>query len=306
MIKKRNLDLSLVNYIDNLGMGIEARGALGGTVYYVEGNAGNDAWDGLSIDKPFQTLAKALAVSHANIAQRSRWAKRNTIYAFGDSFDEDLTALAQKTDLVGLGSCDHNHFARLIGNHSIGTTSYMGFRALNMGFKGESTGGDIFTIPTEQSGIAFRRCDFDGNTTTACTGGIIATGVESLSIEECNFRGPFSDAVIELGAGEANSLMIRGNTIHGANMGIDVSASLATSLRAGWIIGNFIKSTLACINDASSKLHVVDNRGITLANAGTAGAGAVVCNQFLSSGNQFTCANLCFMYPLAFDADGTA
>jgi len=43
IIKKYNLDSSLVSYIDNLGMGVENRGALGGTVYYVENNAGNDA-----------------------------------------------------------------------------------------------------------------------------------------------------------------------------------------------------------------------------------------------------------------------
>jgi hypothetical protein len=146
MIKKYNLDSSLVNYIDNLGMGVESRGAIGGTVYYVEGNAGNDSKDGRSIDSAFKTLAKALAVSHANMAQRSRWAKRNTIYCFGDSFEETLTKLAQKTDVVGLGSCDYLHTARLIGAHTIAATGYDGFRWINMGFKSPAGGGDIFSV----------------------------------------------------------------------------------------------------------------------------------------------------------------
>lgn len=313
MIRKYNLDANLVNYIDNLGMGMEARGALGGTVYYVEGNSGNDKYDGLSIDGAFKTLACALAQSHADIARRARWARRNTIYCFGDSFEEDLTKFAQKTDIVGLGSCDYLHTARIIGKHvpDTGTTlggtltPYVGTRFINMGFKGTAAACDIVTLASTHCGIAFLGCDFNGNTTAAALGAIVATACESLTIKGCVFDGPFSDAVIELGAGEANSLLIQGSIISGANEGIMTSAALTTTVRAGWIIGNFIKSTLCCINDtASGVLHVVNNRGITLATAGTAGAGAVVCNQFLASGNEFTCSDMAFMYPLAFDADG--
>lgn len=259
-----------------------------GKTYYVENNSGLDTNDGSSWEKGFKTLAKALAVSHANIALKSTtWAARNTIYVIGDSVTEDLTALAQKTDIIGCGSCDHEWSARLLGEHAIGTTSYMGCRFINMQFKGKAAGSDIFTIPTEQSGIGFIGCDFDGNTATACTAAIVATAVESLTIQNCVFRGPFSDAVIEMGAGESNSLMIRDNIIQGANIGIDISGTLTTSVRAGWIIGNYIKSTLACINDASSKLHIIGNRGITLAAKGVSLAGAIVGAVALSLDNRF-------------------
>ena len=313
MIKKYNLDSSLVNYIDNLGMGVEARGAIGGSVFYVEGNSGNDKYDGKSIDGAFKTLACALAVSHADIARRARWARRNTIYCFGDSFEEDLTKFAQKTDIVGLGSCDYLHTARVIGKHvpdtgtTLGSTltPYVGTRFINMGFKGTAAACDIFTLASTHAGIAFLNCDFNGDTTAPALGAIVATACESLTIKGCVFDGAFADAVIELGAGEANSLLIKDNIISGANEGIMASATLTTTVRAGWIIGNKIKSTLCCINDTGgNKLHVVGNRGITLAAAGSAGAGAVVCNQYLASDNQFTCSDMAFMYPLAFDANG--
>jgi hypothetical protein len=292
MIKKYNLDSSLVNYIDNLGMGVESRGAIGGTVYYVEGNAGNDSKDGRSIDSAFKTLAKALAVSHANMAQRSRWAKRNTIYCFGDSFEETLTKLAQKTDVVGLGSCDYLHTARLIGAHTIAATGYDGFRWINMGFKSPAGGGDIFSLNNSHNGIGFIGCDFNGDSTIKAGGAIVATACESLLIKGCVFDGAFSDAVIELGAGEANSLLIQGNIISGANEGIMTSSTLTTTVRAGWIIDNVIKSTLCCINDTvSNVLHIVGNRGITLAAKGSSLAGAVVGNAALANGNTFTCSD---------------
>jgi hypothetical protein len=297
MIKWPNLDSSLQQYIDGLGMGLEQRGAIGGTVYYVEGNYGNDYNDGLSLKKPFKTLAKALAVSHANIGQRERWARRNTIYLIADSTTETLTKLAQKTDIVGLGQCDGISSARITGAHTIDTTSYTGCRFFNVNFRSTAAACDIMTIPTEQSGIGFFRCDFNGQNTAAAHGAIIATAVESLSIVGCRFRGAFDDAVIELGAGATNSLLIEGNIIEGANMGIDVNASLTTALRIGWIKNNYIKSTLACINDASSKLHIVGNRGITLAAKGSDLAGAVVGNTALAADNEFTCSDGTCLWP---------
>jgi hypothetical protein len=290
MIKKYNLDKSLVNYIDNLGMGVEARGAIGGTVYYVEGNSGNDARDGKSIDTAFKTLACALAASHADMARRARWARRNTIYVFGDSLTEDLTKMAQKTDIVGLGSCDYLHTARLIGAHHIGDVGYDGCRWINMGFKGTAAACDMFILNNYHNGTAFLNCDFNGDTAAAALAAIVATATESLTIKGCVFDGPFSDAVIELGTGETNSLLIQGNIISGANEGIHAGA-VTTTVRAGWIIGNYIKSTLACINDESSKLHIVGNRGITLAVHGSSQAGAVVGNVALSADNIFTTAD---------------
>ncbi|MDD2731350.1 MAG: hypothetical protein PHW33_04495 [Candidatus Portnoybacteria bacterium] len=75
MIKWRNLDNTLKTRIAQEAM--QHTAAYGGTVYYVEGNDGSDSYDGLSWDNPYKKLAQALAVSHADIDQQSRWAKRN-------------------------------------------------------------------------------------------------------------------------------------------------------------------------------------------------------------------------------------
>lgn len=253
----------------------------GGEVYYVDCNAGLDTNDGRSWDTAYKTLAVALAASHANIAASSKgWAARNRIYVKADQTadddGEDLTKLAQKTDVIGVGSVDHLVGARIIGNHVIGTTSYMGCRLINMIFKAPAAGGDIFTIPTQQSGISFLNCTFDATSTTAATGAILATAVESLTIKGCTFMGKFSDAVIEIGAGASNSLLIEGNKIEGANNGVEINASATCAARAGRILSNFVNTTAICITDASGKFYVHNNYCVTANAKGTAGAGAIV------------------------------
>jgi hypothetical protein len=296
------------NGISSFGVPIYGYGQdISGSTYFVDGNSGLDSNDGSSWEKAFKTVAKGLAISHADIARGSdRWARRNTVYIAGDSFEENLTKLAQKTDVIGMGSCDYLPMARIIGNHPIGSVGYDGCRFINVGFKSPAAGGDIITLNNYHNGISFLGCDFNGNSTTAATGAIVATACESLTIKNCVFDGPFSDAVIELGAGETNSLLIQGNIIAGADEGIMTSATLTTTVRAGWIIGNYIKSTLCCINDTGSNvLHVVGNRGITLADHGVVGAGAIVCNSALALDNQFTSSSQTFYYPLAFGSGTT-
>jgi len=273
MLKQVTADGMLRSINDNFGL----LDTVSGRVYFVDGNAGSDTNSGSSWDDAFKTLAVALATSHANIAASSKgWAARNRIYCKGDSFEEDLTKLAQKTDVIGTGSCDHLHGARLIGNHAIDTTMYMGCRFINFHFKAPETGGDIFTIPTEQSGIAFIGCSFDGGSEVAAGGAIIATAVESLTIRGCEFRGAFSDAVIEIGAGESNSLHIEDNIVQGAEVGIEVSASATCTIRAGYILRNVINTTKECIKDSSGKFYVHGNYCVTGNAKGVAGAGGIV------------------------------
>lgn len=263
-----------------------------GQTYHVDGNAGNDNNNGLTWATAMKTVAVAMAASHANIAASSiGWAARNRIFIKGDSFVENLTTLAQKTDIIGVGSCDHLPAARIIGNHPIGAAAYYGCRFINVMFQGGSGGGDIFTIPSTTSGLAFLGCYFDGSTTTPCTGAIIATNSIHLTIKGCYFDGPFSDAVIELGAGDSHHLVIEGNIIQGANEGISIDSGLLTIYKQAWIKDNVIKTTLACINDASGKIVIVGNRGATLAARGLHLAGAVVGNVALSSDNIFTCSD---------------
>lgn len=252
-----------------------------GQVYFVDGNAGLDTYGGTSWDDAFKSLAYAMAVSHANIAASSSgWAARNKIYVkmdqTADDDGEDLIILAQKTDIIGVGSVDHLQGARIIGNHVIGAAAYMGCRFINMIFKCPAAGGDIFTIPTTTSGLTFEGCTFDATSTAAAGGAIIATAVDSLTIKDCLFMGPFADSVIEIGAGESNSLLIENNVIEGADIGIEINASATCAARAGRVLSNTINTTKECIKDASGKFYVHNNTVVTGNAKGTAGAGAIV------------------------------
>ena len=288
----------LTNYpngVSSFGIPIYGGGSqvdYSGTVYFVDGNSGKDTNDGLSWEKAKKTLAVAFALSHADIARGSdRWARRNTIFIAGDAFDEDLVALPQKTDIIGVGSYNSFKGAGIIGNH-VPVNSAMGVRFYNCHFRGESTGGDMFTLASAYSlGIEFHGCTFHADGGTAATAAIVSTAVRFLKIEDCVFEGAFSDATIELGAGNSSGTVIKNNIIEGANNGIEISASATSTPEASYIIGNTIKTSLICINDASSKFQIIDNRGVTLDTKGSSLAGAVVGNVDLSVGNLFSASD---------------
>lgn len=265
-----------------------------GTVYYVDCNAGADTNDGLSWATAFKKLSIALAASHANIAATSAgWANRNTIYFKGDQTatadGENLVKLAQKTDVIGVGSTDWKSKPQLIGNVVIPTTiSYQGCRFFNCMFKGPIlVGGDIITM-TSQHGIELVDCEFMGDSTTPATGAILSFACVGLKIRNCVFKGAFSDSVIEIGAGQADDLVIENCVVQGADKGIEVLAAATFAAgKYGLIKDNVVSSTLVCIEDATNKCYVVGNKGITLANKGAALAGAVVCNIALALDNRF-------------------
>jgi hypothetical protein len=307
MIRKYNLDSSLVNYIDNLGMGVEARGSLGGTVYYVENNAGNDKWDGLSVDKPFKTLAKAIAVSNVDTARRGRWAKRNTIYFYADAETASLTTFPQKCDIVGLGSCDAYAKPTLKGRHT-STAEHLGCRWFNVRFRPEAN-GDIFTLSAYDNGMSFYGCDFVGVESGITTSNAIVTAAcELITIEGCNFDGAFGNEVIYIGTGNASGLKIQNNIIRGGasdGVYIKTDATFTNVNGKALIDNNRIYVALITINDVSGLCLITRNRCISAAASGTGGVGAFVGTSALCSDNQITAAGITFMYPLAFDADGT-
>jgi hypothetical protein len=307
MIKKYNLDSSLVNYIDNLGMGVEARGALGGTVYYVENNAGNDKWDGLSIDKPFKTLAKAIAVSNVDMARRGRWAKRNTIYYFADSETASLTEFPQKCDIIGCGSCDAYDKASIKGLHT-SSAEHLGCRWFNVRFK-PSSAGDLFTLSAYDNGMQFHNCQFVGSESSiTASNAIVTAACELLVIENCDFDGAFTNEVVYIGTGNASGLKIVNNIIRGgAGNGIYIKtdATFTNINGKGLIDNNRIYVATVTINDVSGLCLITRNRCISAAASGTGGVGAFVGTAALCCDNQITAAGITFMYPLAFDADGT-
>lgn len=263
--------------------------------YYVDGNAGVDTNSGLSWDKAYKTLAKALATSHAAIAANAKgYAARNRIFFKADqtgaSEGETLTKFAQKTDVIGVGSTDWRSKARLQGNHTVAATiSYMGCRFINMEFGGPTAiGGDIFTI-TGQHGIQFIGCSFRGNSTTAATAAIIATACVDLKIINCDFTGAFSDAVIELGAGQADGLLISDCFIQGANEGIDIPATVTYAANKVGLIQNcLISVALQGIKDALGTTFIKKNFIRTAANKGVAMVGAILCGLTYAFDNRIT------------------
>jgi hypothetical protein len=266
----RQLDLEMTGFKSDIAalvsLSEEARGA-NGSRYFVDNNYGNDAWDGLSWDKPFKTLAAALAISHADIARGSdRWARRNTIYISGDDFVEDLTAFAQKTDIVGMGSSDSYTMPCIRGNHApVSTTDagrFMGCRFYNVRFR-PTAASDLVTLDsTSGPGIEFRGCIFDAHygaftapsaiDTTAC-GYVKAIG--------CDFLGAFSASVIDIGAGSVNGMRIVNNTmLGGAVAGILVTGTTTVDQsRLGLIDGNRIYTVGCTINDGNDDTFIITN-----------------------------------------------
>lgn len=243
-----------------------------GTTYYVDCNAGADTNDGLSWETPFKKLSVALAASHSNIAADSTgWASRNRIFFKGDQTatadGENLTKLAQKTDIIGVGSTDWKHKPQLVGNHTIAATvQYLGCRFINVAFKGPVlSGGDIFTV-TGQHGLSFIGCTFDATSTTPATAAMVMTACQMLELRDCVFFGAFSDAVIEIGAGAANNLVVEGCHIQGAENGIDIATDATfASGRYGLIKGNVFNVGKLTVNDVAGKSLIVDNTGCTAA-----------------------------------------
>jgi hypothetical protein len=261
------------------------------SVYYVDGNIGVSG-DGSSWEQAYKTLASALAVSHADIASgKYGWAARNVIFVRGDTLTEDLVLLADKTDVVGVGSYDHRSMPGIVGNH-VPVGAFMGTRFINVCFRSPAGGGDIWTVPTTVSGLSFLGCQFDGASTTKATGAIVITTSESFTVKDCVFTGAYSDSVIECVGTEFNSLMIANNIVQGANVGIECASTVTTSIRSGYILNNTVNCVLEGVLESSGKVYVHGNRVVTAAAKGSAGAGAIVAGAKMMLDNRVSCSDL--------------
>ncbi len=241
-----------------------------GNRYYVDVNFGLDTNNGSSWERPFKTLAAAIVASNASIALNSKgWAARNQIFYKGDNKEaaaETLITLANKCDIIGVGSYDHRPTPMLIGNHVIGAGAYMGCRFINMGFMSPAAGGVIFTVPTTTSGLAFYGCHFDGRSTTPATKAIVATAVEQFTIENCRFFGKYSTTTIDIGTGSSRALLIRNNLIESGAIGITVHASMTCADAVAMILDNVFSVVTLFIDDNSDKVIIGGNRGATAAD----------------------------------------
>lgn len=279
-----------------MGYGNLAIGAK--TVYHVDNNNGNDSNAGTSWDDAIKTLSIALAKSHADIAVNAKgWAARNVIFFKGDqdadADGENLVLLAQKTDIVGVGTTSCFLQPTLVGAHVPISATGIGVRFINMRFKAPAAGGTIFTLNSTQRGIEFINCTFDATNTAAATSAIIATAVWFLKVKGCQFVGPFAGTVISIATGNAQGLEVTDNYIEGAANGVSLATGVTSSPNHMLAARNIMRVGGIGINDTDQTLlQIVDNRVTTTAAKGVGGAGAIVGNEYLAMGNKISASDL--------------
>lgn len=263
-----------------------------GTVYYVDNNSGLDTHDGLSWNNAVLTITKAMVLSHLNIATSPNYANRNTIYVRGDDFDEDWTDLAQKTDIIGVGSDDGNKGPRILGNHVIDATAtdyiYMGCRFINMTFLNQ-TATDIFEVPTGHHGLEWIGCTFESNSSTLAPSAIDITECSDTRIVGCDFVSSvnpmWASGAIDFGANLCQGTEILNNYIDAA---IGITIAGGASGLSSRIEGNTIYASTLTIDDNSDVFYIANN---TLVSDATFGTSSYDFNELLAVGNLLTGSN---------------
>ena len=170
--------------------------------------------------------------------------------------------MAQKTDIIGVGSDDGKKMPRILGSHTIVSgVAYPGTRFINMMFRGASDDTThIFSLGTLHDGIEFIGCKFMATGGAAGqTLGITATLSHDLKIIGCTFdRGAignegFTTAAINIGTGVCYYLAIIGNNI---DSGIGIVIHENTIPTGGIIADNVITAATLTIDDNSDKYYI--------------------------------------------------
>ena len=236
---------------------------LQGDVWYVDGNMLADTGTGKSWADAKKYLSSAMALSHADIARDAdrQWAGRNTIYVKGDAITEDLTALAQKTDIIGVGCNNPYNKAAILGNHDIAsTTGYPSCRFYNMQFYGDEA-AELWDVDG-QGGLEFHECLFQASGTA--TVGLEASECGHLKVIECWFGSAggsnFTSAAIEIPNDTTGqiSVLIKDNFIHSDGIGINWDETVNVDC---WIVDNFFfTGGMAIDSEDVTEVMVMGNR----------------------------------------------
>ena len=258
-------------------------GDISGSTYFVDNNSGSDSNDGSSWEAAFKTLAKAIAISNADIARGSdRWARRNKIFYCADTETATLVAFPNKCDVIGCGSYDANSMPGITGNHAPVNAGNYGTRFINVWFKGPAVAAPLVTLASTSSGIQFIGCVFSCHAST--TRAILTTASPFLKVLNCRFEGAAATAYISFGAGEAGGTVIQGNDMVDGVAGIICGSATATW--RGLIKGNFIQCSGKFIDTgATSVFNVVDN---TCISAAALGSSSYVIDLTFAVGNRVT------------------
>ena len=276
-------------YLHMLEMGRAFGGYPAGDIFYVDGNMENDDGDGKSWATAFALLSTAMAASHADIAVSAdrEWASRNVIYVRSDEITEDITTLAQKTDIIGVGSNGAFGYAKVTGAWVVpSTTSYPGCHFYNMQFVDDGAGGALFDVDG-QAGLEFHGCYFQCG----------ATDTVALKVSECSGLRVVGNRFGEHGSGDFWSVAaiqidedtdgfaeveICYNIIESDAIGIDWNET--TDGHTSKIYGNFIRCATYAIDEECGTLLIYDNTMITTARRYQ----AIDFNVALASNNTLT------------------
>ena len=276
----------------NAGIEPFSAGTKGGapSVFYCDGNVVSSG-NGLGWLSAFKTLTEGLVAAHAYMSTSGNraWAHRATVYCVGDSFTEDLVILAEKSDVIGVGSADSLKKPQLIGNHVPVTTNTWGCRFINWQFS-EADAGVMWTLTSVSAGINFIGCDFSVRGAIA-THGILMTalGYANVIIEDCYFDAfpsGFTTGAIVIGAGLGDKIIIRNNSIN-ADKGVIINASYTNVAGTCVIDNNTFHTTGIAIDDNSDLAIYTNNMIISTADNATIG-NIVDANLKLGAGNIVT------------------
>ncbi len=245
----------ILKQLQDYGFGIQ------GEVFFVDSYAGSDGNDGLSWANPFKTVAVGITASNAYISAK-HYNDRNTIFIKG-SFDEDLTTMPQKADIVGVGSTNAEPRARIVGTQAPTDTAW-GTRIFGVWFNDD---GASATFTLTAGGCQFHNCWFQGVGATVGTYGLYITNPEQVVVKDCIFSSyldnRFSTAAIALIAdGQYNNVLVEGNHIEGVK-GIYCTDNALNNHFNATIKNNFIRATTQCIDDNTDDYFIVGNRMIT-------------------------------------------
>ena len=223
-------------------------------IWYVDGNVVSSG-DGRTWRSAFKTLTEGLAAAQAyqTTSGNRAWAHRSKVYCVGDKLTEDLVILAEKTDVIGVGSCNAGKKPCLVGNHVPITTTTGGCRFINWQFE-EADNGIMWTLTSVSASIEFHNCTFSSRSAVA-TGGIRSTANYGFKVINCDFEaagaaGGFSTACIELKTGVSDNQIFTGNRF-GGGIGIVIDNGVTNTAGRIWIENNHFYNTTFAIDDNS-------------------------------------------------------
>lgn len=250
------------------------------SVFYADGNVVSSG-NGLSWLSATKTLSEALVMAHAYMSTSGNraWAQRATVYCCADNFTEDITLFAEKSDIIGVGTCNQHPRPRIEGTHVLvatGTDTFHSCRWFNVEWYGAAA-GIIVDIPADQNGQEFHNCVFSA--VDGATYGLRAVQSHDMTIKNCwfdpNTSGTgFATAAILISAGSVTNFLLQDCRIYSGGIGLDFDPTTGTAINC-WAIDNVIYSTGIPIDseDDTLGLLVVGNRMITAVDTTTVTAG---------------------------------